>query len=142
MTFTLTQNAFADKKLKDGSMMSMSKLPFANTVSALTGAIEDSNLMVIKVVDAQKMLRMAGKKTKGMKQIFFFHPKFMKRVMEANKMATIQIPLKLIVMEKPDGKTVIRYFMPSTLLNKYKGEEKISAELDKILQGILAKVSK
>jgi len=74
MTFVLSQNAFAGKKLKDGSMMSMSKLAFNDTVSTLIGAIEDSNLMVIKVVDAQKMLRMAGKKTKGMKQIFFFHP--------------------------------------------------------------------
>jgi len=135
------QNALAKMKPKDGSIMKMSKLSFEETVSTLKGAIEGENLMVIKVVDAQKMLRMAGKKVKGMKQIFYFHPKYMKKVMEANKMAVIQIPLKIIVMEKPDGKVVIRYFKPSTLLNQYKGEENISAELNSIVNKIASSVT-
>lgn len=137
-----SQNVFAQMKPKDGSIMKMSKLSFGETVSTIKGAIEDQNLMVIKVVDGQKMLRMAGKQVKGMKQIFYFHPKYMKMVMEANKMATIQIPLKIIVMEKPDGKVVLRYFRPSTLLNQYKGEEKISAELDSIVKKIVSSVAK
>ena len=61
--------------------------------------------------------------------------------MEANPAATIQIPLKFIVMEKPDGKVVIRYFKPSTILNNYKGEESISAELDGLVEKILTEVT-
>ena len=134
--------ALAQSKPSDGSQMRMSRLSFGETVSTIQGAIEDQNLMVIHTIDGQKMLRMAGKKVKGMKQIFYFHPRFMKRVIEANKMAGIQIPLKIIVMEKPDGKVVLRYFKPSTLLNQYNGEEAISAELDAIVEKITKTVSK
>ena len=84
---------------------------------------------------------MAGKKVKGMKQIFYFHPKYMRRVIEANKMAAIRIPLKFLVMENPKGKVVLRYFMPSTLLNEYKGEEEISKELDDLVKTIIGKLT-
>jgi len=127
---------------KDGSTIKMSKYSFDETVDILKGAIEEQNLMVIHVVDAQKMLRMAGKKVNGMKQIFYFHPKFMKRVMEANKSATIQIPLKFIVMEKPDGKVIVRYFQPSKLLSSYKGEEEIAGELDVLVNKIISEITK
>jgi uncharacterized protein (DUF302 family) len=126
----------------DGSRMVMSKYNFGETVDILQGAIEEQNLMVIHVIDGQRMLRMAGKETGGMKQIFYFHPKYMKRVMEANKDAMIQIPLKLIVMEMPNGKTAVRYFMPSTILNEYTGEEKIAEELDELISIILGEISK
>ena len=46
---------------KDGSTVKMSKYSFGETVDILTGAIEEQNLMVIHIIDGQKMLRMAGK---------------------------------------------------------------------------------
>jgi len=141
MALVVSQTSLAQMQPKDGSSMAMSKYSFSETVDILKGAIEEQNLMVINEIDAQKMLRMAGKQVNGMKQIFYFHPKYMKRVMEANAAAAIQIPLKLIVMEKPDGKVVIRYFKPSVILNKYKGEEAISKELDALLVKILAEVT-
>lgn len=131
----------AQMKPADGSLISISKYSYSETVDILKGAIEEQNLMVIHEVDAQKMLRMAGKQVDGMSQIFYFHPKYMKRVIEANPAATIQIPLKFIVMQRPDKKVVIRYFKPSTTLNKYKGEESISAELDGLVEKILAEVT-
>jgi hypothetical protein len=45
----------------DGSKVTMSKYSFSETVDILQGAIEGQNLMVIHVIDGQKMLRMAGK---------------------------------------------------------------------------------
>lgn len=126
---------------KDGSIVKMSQYSFQETVDILKGAIEEQNLMVIYEIDGQKMLRMAGKAVKGMKQIFYFHPKYMRKVVEANQAAVIQIPLKIIVMEKPDGKVVIRYFRPSKLLNAYKGEESIAAELDGLVVKIINEIT-
>ena len=141
MALILSQKSAAQMKPMDGSQMTMSRYSYGETVDILKGAIEEQNLMVIHEVDAQKMLRMAGKQVDGMSQIFYFHPKYMRRVMEANPAATIQIPLKFLVMEKPDGKVVIRYFKPSTILNSYKGEESISAELDSLVEKILTEVT-
>ncbi|MFQ5639664.1 MAG: DUF302 domain-containing protein [bacterium] len=140
----VAQTAFAQggKMMpKDRSTVTMSKYSFDETVDILKGAIEEQNLMVIHVIDGQKMLRMAGKEVKGMKQIFYFHPKYMKKVMEANSEATIQIPLKFIVMERPDGKVILRYFMPSKVLGGYSGEEAIAKELDGLVNNIIKEVT-
>ncbi|MFK5982271.1 MAG: DUF302 domain-containing protein [Flavobacteriaceae bacterium] len=136
-----TTLSFAQMKPMDGSKMAMSKYSFSETVDMVKSAIEDQNLMVISEIDGQKMMRMAGKQTKGMQQIFFMHPKYMRKVIEANKMAGIQIPLKLIVMENDKG-VMIRYFMPSTVLKQYKGTEVVAGELDGLMSNIIAAVSK
>ena len=117
--------------------MRMTAKSFHETMSSLTQAIEAENLMVIHVIDGQKMMRMAGKQIGPVNQVFFFSPRYMRRVWEANQMAGIQIPLKFIVMEKPDKKVVIRYLNPSSLLGKYKGVEEIAAELDGIVEKIV-----
>lgn len=138
-----SQNVFAqmaNMMPKDGSVISMSKYSFDETVDILKGSIEEQNLMVIYEIDGQKMLRMAGKKIKGMKQIFYFHPKFMKKVIEANKMAGIQIPFKFIVMEKLDGKVIVRYFPASFLLSKYTGEKEAANELDALISKIVKEI--
>jgi len=133
----MMDDSMMHRKPMGGAMMVSSKHSFNDTVDILKSAIEDQNLMVMFVLDGQKMLRLAGKKVKGMKQVFYFHPTYMRRVMEANKKAVIQIPLKFVVMEKPSGKVVLRYFKASTLLNQYKGEEKIAKELDGLIENIV-----
>lgn len=140
MVFT-AQTSFPQMKPMDGSKMVMSKHSFSKTVDLVKSAIEDQNFMVIKEIDGQKMMRMAGKQTKGMRQLFFMSPKYMRKVAEANKMAVIQIPLKIIVMENNKGVT-IRYFLPSTLLSNYKGTEAVSKELDGMVANIIAEVTK
>jgi len=141
IAFLATTLTFAQMKPMDGSKMAMSKHSFSETVDLVKSAIEDQNLMVIKEIDGQKMMRMAGKQTKGMRQLFFMSPKYMRKVAEANKMAVIQIPLKLIIMENDKG-VIIRYFLPSTLLAKYKGTEAVAKELDGLVANIMAEVTK
>jgi uncharacterized protein (DUF302 family) len=140
MLFT-AQASFSQMQSMDGSKMAMSKHSFSETVDMVKSSIENQNLMVISEIDGQKMMRMAGKQTKGMQQIFFMHPKYMRKVIEANKMAGIQIPLKLIVMENDNG-VMIRYFLPSTILKQYKGTEEVASELDGLIANIIAEVSK
>jgi len=141
IAFLATTLTFAQMKPMDGSKTAMSKHSFSETVNKVKGAIEDQNFMIIKEIDGQKMMRMAGKQTKGMKQLFFMSPKFMRKVAEANKMAVIQIPLKLIVMENNKG-VMIRYFLPSTLLANYKGTEAVAKQLDSMVVNIIAEVTK
>jgi uncharacterized protein (DUF302 family) len=140
MLFT-AQASFSQMQSMDGSKMTMSKHSFSETVDMVKSSIENQNLMVISEIDGQKMMRMAGKQTKGMQQIFFMHPKYMRKVIEANKMAGIQIPLKLIVMENDNG-VMIRYFLPSIILKQYKGTEEVASELDGLIANIIAEVSK
>ena len=119
--------------------MVASQYGFDDTVSMLKGAMESENLMVINEIDPQKMLRMVGVKTKGIKQVFFFHPRFMERLRDANMHATIEPPLKVAVMETPTG-TVVKYIKPSHLLDPYEGVEDIGNELDALVAKVVASV--
>ena len=123
-------------------VLQSSKYDFNDTVELLKGAIEAQNLMVIKEVDVQKMLRLVDVQTKGMKQILFFHPQYMKKIMKANKNATIEPPFKIIVMEKPGGKVAVKYKRPSYLFGPYAGLEAIGAELDDLVAKIVEEAGK
>ncbi|MFH6959519.1 DUF302 domain-containing protein [Flavobacterium aquidurense] len=135
------QTVSAQMKPMDGSKMAMSKYSFSETVDMLKGAIEQQNLMVIHEIDGQKMMQMAGKKIGGMKQLLFFHPAYMAKVLAVNEMAGIVIPFKIVVMEK-DGKVMVRYFMPSTVLKPYKGTEGIAKDLDTKVTKIITEATK
>lgn len=129
-------------KAPEFHVVNSSKYSFDDTVDLLKGAIEAQNLMVLKEIDAQKMLRMVEVKTKGMKQLLFFHPRYMKKIMKANKHAMIEPPLKIAIMEKPDGKVMIKYLKPSYLLGKYDGLEAIGKELDELVATIVGDAQK
>ena len=129
-------------QLPESQAMVASAYDFNDTVELLTAAIEEQNLMVIKEIDAQKMLKMVNKKVGGMKQLLFFHPRYMKMILEANPMGTIEPPLKIAVMERPDGQVMVKYIKPSALLGKYPGLEEIGKQLDEIVTQITDSVRK
>ena len=113
---------------------------FDDTVDLLKGAIEGENLMVIHEINAQRMLRMVEVQVGGMKQLLFFHPRYMKRIREANRTGTIVPPLKVAVMEMPNGKVMVRYPKPSHLFGPYEGLSEIAQELEEVVGKIVANV--
>ena len=117
-----------------------SKYGFDDTVSLLKGTIEGENLMVIHEVDAQRMLRMVEMQTGGIKQILFFHPRYMKRIIETNRNGAIIPPLKIVVMEMPDGKVMVRYPKPTYLFAPFDGLGDIAQELEGVVEKIAASV--
>lgn len=132
----LAQRETGFKTLPDGSTIIMSKLPFFKTLGKVKQAISKENLIVLDDIDGQAMIKMAGVNIPPMHQILFFHPRLMRELYEANKMATIIAPLKIIVMEEK-GKTAIRFFKPSVLLRPYKGTQKVARQLDGIINKII-----
>ena len=129
-------------KAPDFLVTGMSNYGFDDTVQILKGAIEQQNLMVVHEIDAQRMLRMVGEQTKGMKQILFFHPRYMKRIKDTNPNAMIEAPLKFIVMERPDGKVMVLYIKPTYLFGRYEGLDEIAKELESITKKIVTETTK
>ena len=140
----MAQNSEAGKQMKlpDSQAMLVSAYGFNDTVELLTAAIEEQNLMVVKEINAQQMLKMVNKQVGGMKQLLFFHPRYMKMILEANPLGTIEPPLKIAAMERPDGKVVVKYIKPSHLFGKYDGLGDIGSELDEIVAAISSAVKK
>ena len=113
---------------------------FDDTLEELKQAIEDENLMVVTEINPQQMLRMVGVQTGGMRQLLFFHPRYMKQIFETNRNGAIEPPLKLVVMEMPDASVMIRYINPDYLFGRYDGLEAIGSELSEAMQRIVASV--
>jgi uncharacterized protein (DUF302 family) len=113
---------------------------FDDTVAQLKQAIEAENLMVVAEVNAQQMLRMVGVRTGGMRQILFFHPRFMKQIVETNRNGGMEPPLKILVMERPDGAVMVRYHSPEHLFAPYGGLEGVAQELEGVVERIVAAV--
>ncbi len=128
-------------KAPEFHVLTKSNYGFSDTVELLKASIEEQNLMIINEVDPQKMLRLVGIKTKGMRQIFFFHPRYMKRIYETNKQASIEPPLKFVVMEMPNGKVMVRYIRPSHKLSPYMGLDDLARELDELTATIAKSVT-
>ena len=134
-----------DKKMMkppEYHVLTKSIYDFSDTVELLRTSIEAQNLMVLNEVDPQKMLRLVGVQTKGMRQIFFFHPRYMKRIFETNKQASIEPPLKFVVMEMPNGKVMVRYIRPSHKFDPYMGLDDLATELDEILATVAKSITK
>jgi len=115
---------------------------FNATVSRLKQAIEGENMMVLHEIDPQQMLRMVGMRTGGMRQILFFHPRYMKQIMEANRNAGIVPPLKILAMETPDGRVMVRYHDPVHQFAPYPGLEDLASELQGVMEAVVASVKR
>ncbi len=114
---------------------------FDETLNLLRQAIEAENLMVVQEVNPQQMLRMVGVQIGGMRQVFFFHPRYMKQILETNRNAGIEPPLKVLIMEAPNGQVMVRYEDPKHQFGPYDGLEELSEELLGIFERVVASVT-
>ena len=130
----------AAQEVPDFLVTSRSAHSFDDTLDLLRQAIAGQNLMLINEVNPQQMLRMVGVTTGGMRQIFFFHPRYMEAILERNRNAGIVPPLKILVMESPDGGVMVRYHDPVDLFAPYAGVGEVAEELRDVFQGIVEAV--
>ncbi len=114
---------------------------FDETLNLLRQAIEAENMMVVQEVNPQKMLRMVGVQVDGMRQVYFFHPRYMKQILDTNRNAGIEPPLKLLVMEAPNGQVMVRYEKPEHQFGPYDGLTAFSAEVAGIFARVVSSVA-
>ena len=110
---------------------------FEETLQRLRQAIEGENLMVVHEINPQQMLRMVGVRVGGMRQILFFHPRFMKTIIETNRNGGIEPPLKVLVMEAPNGQVMVRYHDPRHQFAPYDGLDGVANELHGVVQSVI-----
>jgi uncharacterized protein (DUF302 family) len=121
---------------------SVSSLPFAETVSRLKEALLAEDLWVIHEIDPQTLMQRGGYGVLPIRQLLFFHPRYLARLLELDPMALLEVPLKIIILEMPDGTVVLRYSDVAATFARYHGLEALGAELAQTLERLLAKVSR
>lgn len=88
----------------------ISKYGFDKTVDNLTKAIKSRGMMIVATIDHQNMLSMVGVKIKGAKTIEFGKPDMGKMVLTMSPEAGLEMPGKIYVFERKDGKTIVSYY--------------------------------
>lgn len=96
-----------------------STVSFAAVVAALRREIECAGLLVLHEIDPQTILKNGGHTIGATRQILFFHPDLMVRLLEADQAALLEAPLKLAVMEQPRGAVVVRWLDPAAAFARY-----------------------
>ena len=92
---------------------------FDSTVDKVTTALKQEGMMVVATIDHQNMLRMVGTSIKGSKTIEFGKPDMGKMLLPMAPEAGLEMPGKIYVWERSDGKTVISYRKVGPLFASY-----------------------
>jgi len=102
---------------------------FQTTVRQLETALQSRAFMIVARADHQNMLRMVGANTKGALTIEFGKPDMMKMNLPAHPEIGLEMPMRIYVWERADGKTVVSYRRPSAVFAAYGADLKMMGDM-------------
>ncbi|MCC7118227.1 MAG: DUF302 domain-containing protein [Anaerolineales bacterium] len=108
-----------------------SKYNFDETVERLKKAIQTADFLVIHEIDTQQILERHGITIKGFKQLLYFHPSYMRNLLNNNPDLAIQVPLKFLIKEEMDGWVKVSYIKPLCLFGADVNLEGFAKELER-----------
>jgi uncharacterized protein (DUF302 family) len=122
----------------------VSNSDFARTVQRLETALKGKGMMIVAVIDHQNMMRMVGASLKGSKTIEFGKPDMGKMTIAQNPESGLEMPGRIYVWERGDGKTVVSYYRAAPNFAAYgKDNLKMAGEMmDQTLDEIVAEATK
>jgi len=88
-------------------------------VARLHLAIEAADFWVLHETDPQALLLRGGCAIGPARQILFFHPRFMVRLLAADPAALLEAPLKFGVIELSAGNVMLRWADPAAAFARY-----------------------
>ncbi|MBI2455694.1 MAG: DUF302 domain-containing protein [candidate division NC10 bacterium] len=122
----------------------VSNADFARTVQGVQTALKGKGMMVVAEINHQSMMRMVGASMKGAKTIEFGKPDMGKTTIVPNPEVGLELPAKIYVWERGDGKTVVSYYRAAPAFAAYgKDNLKMAGDMmDKMLDEIVAEATK
>ena len=103
----------------DGILSKRSPFSVAETVSRLTDVMKATGAKVFAVIDQAAEARNVGLKLRETQLVIFGNPVAGTPVMEAEPLAALDLPLKIVVSEDDDGKVWMSYLDRNWLASRY-----------------------
>lgn len=110
-----------------------STFPYRRAISNIERAIKGARFIIVGEPNYQLMQRMVGRERKGAKAFFLYRPDLGIPIFDNDPRAAMEIPLKIVIWEGPDGKAIIRYKKPSSLFANFKKLHALGKELDTLM---------
>ncbi len=114
-------------------------LPVEEVVARLKHRIEAAKLWVLHDINPQMLLHRGGYAIGPARQILFFHPRLMSRLLAADSAALLEAPLKFAVIGFPEGPTELRWLDPRKSFERYRSQE--LTELGSELAGLCEEIA-
>ncbi len=130
-----------DTEAVPGSWVQPSAFDFETTVQMLKEAIAGRELWLIHEIDPRMLLAREGLNIQPARQLLFFHPRYMRRLLEADARAVQEAPLKIVVMADESGAVVLRGPDLRAAFHRYPGMQTLAEELATLCADIVATVS-
>ncbi len=117
---------------------------FAQTVQQVETALKSKGMMIVATIDHQNMMRMVGASMKGAKTIEFGKPDMGKMTIVSNPEAGLEMPGKIYIWERGDGRTVVSYYRTAPAFAAYgKDNLKMAGDMmDKMLDEIASEATR
>lgn len=143
--FALVWSGWATPALGQSARVdTVSNKNFEATVKQVETALKSRGMMITATMDHQNMMRMVGGSIRGSKTFEFGKPDMLKMVMPVELAAGLELPHKIYVYERADGKAVVSYYKPSAGFSAYGKDQlrQVGEMLDKLLEEIVADATK
>lgn len=119
-----------------------SRFDFETTLGKLAAAAKQHKIGIVNKASAQQGAAAIGVKIPGNQVWGLFHPRFAVRMLKASVDAGYEAPVRLYIVEAPDGQVTVRYRKPSVVFKPYRNREldEMALELDIIFARVVAAV--
>jgi uncharacterized protein (DUF302 family) len=104
----------------------------------LRAAIVAADLWVLHEIDPQTLLSRGGFSILPARQVLFFHPRYVARMLSADPAALLEAPLKIALLEMPQGGSRLHWLDPAAAFSRY-GNPALT-ELGKELAALCEKI--
>lgn len=117
----------------------VSHKPFEDTIRQLEWGFGGYGLTVVLQLDYQHVLQKIDVPIKRSRMVEIMRRPWGKTIFEHDPAAALDIPFRVYIYEREDGKTVVSYYQPSSLFTAYgkEGLKELGRELDAALQEIV-----
>ena len=112
-------------------------LPFGQLYGALKKRIVDHGFLLLHEIDTQAIVAKHGVRIPPLRQLLFFHPKYIAEIMANDPLTINDIPLKLVLQEIDAHTTQLSFKNPVDSLRDYGLKPEMAEELLRRLYGLI-----
>ncbi|MGH7153027.1 MAG: DUF302 domain-containing protein [Acetobacteraceae bacterium] len=114
---------------------------FEPTLERVVGAISAAGLIIFSRIDHAEQAHKAGMTMPPATVLIYGHPKGGTPVMLATPVAALDLPLRVLVREREDGRTVIAFHPIATMLRRDGVSEELAVRLEPAQHILVAAMS-
>jgi uncharacterized protein (DUF302 family) len=138
MTELTTVSYTIDASAIAGQWAVYSAYDFDQTITKLKDAIAARDLWLIAEIDPPMLLARVGLHVQPMRQLLFFHPRYMERLLRADARALQEVPVKIVVLADASGHIVMRGPDMTIAFERYPGAHALGQDLSRLCREIVA----